>query len=87
VWTQVGGIGEEETLQYIIEVKVDNDTVLEQTVDVEPTNDEFVVANERFRTVGKQISIKVTHEESGKDFRLYGIGVDVTPVKSYGNKV
>lgn len=87
VWTQVGGIGEEETLQYTIEVKVDNDTVLEQTVDVEPTNDEFVVANERFRTVGKQISIKVTHEESGKDFRLYGIGVDVTPVKSYGNKV
>lgn len=87
VWTQIGGVGEEELQQYHIEVRVDNDVVVTKTINVEPSNDQYVVINERFRAVGKQLSVKVIHDEIDKGFSLYGIGVDVTPVKSYGQKV
>ena len=85
-WVQIG-TDKTKTTNYGIDVKIDEEQVLNDTVIVEPADEDFAVCTNRFRKTGKQLSVRITHETLGEGFRLYGIGVDVTPVRTYGRRV
>lgn len=84
-WTQIGG--DENITSFHLQIKADEELAFEQPIEIVDTDEQVTVIINRFRAKGKQLSIKVTHDEIGKGFRLYGLGVEFTPVKTYAKRV
>lgn len=84
-WTQIGG--EEETTNFNLKISVDDKLAYEKEMEISNTGERVVVKVDRFRATGKQLSATITNNEQDKGFRLYGFGVEVTPVKSYSRRV
>lgn len=84
-WTQIDG--EEETTNFNLKIDVDDKLAYDKEMEITNTGEQVAVKVNRFRATGKQLSVTITNDEQDKGFRLYGFGVEVTPVKSYSRRV